>query len=112
MKAKKRVPENSEQPKPLPAPSNKEREDELAPWQREIVLLAEARLILDGEQDVLAVMHQRAIGLCRVVEDMTLRAHENDVSLEALREVMRAAQESIQVARWIAAGKPLNPSWF
>ena len=42
MKAKKIIPENNEQLNPLPTPSDEERKDELAPWQKEIVALAEA----------------------------------------------------------------------
>jgi hypothetical protein len=48
MKAKKIVSEKNEQLNPLPTPSNEERKDRLAGWQKEIVALAEARLSLDG----------------------------------------------------------------
>lgn len=111
MKAKKRVPENSEQPKILLAPSNEERKDQLAGWQQEIIALAEALLSLDGEQDVLFRMHQRAIGLCRVVEDFSLVGDDNDLSMHALGELMRAAGEAIQVAKWIAMEKPRHSRW-
>jgi hypothetical protein len=112
MKAKERVPEKCQQPKTLPAPSNEERKDELAAWQKEIVALAEARLSINGEQDVVAEMHRRAIGLCRIVEELVLGQSESEISLDALAEVMRIIEEDIQVARWITAGRPLNPYWF
>ena len=72
MKAKKIISEKNEQPNPLPAPSNEERKDQLAAWQKEIIALAEARLSVEGEQDVISEMHRRAIGLCRIVEDMAI----------------------------------------
>jgi hypothetical protein len=111
MKAKKIVPENSEQPKPLLAPSNEERKHDILPWKKLIVALAEARLSLDGEQDVIFDMHQRAIGLCRVVEDFSLVGGDNDLSMEALGQLMRVVGEEIQVAKWISMGKPLDRDW-
>jgi len=112
MKAKKIVPENSEQPKTLPAPSNEERTDQLAGWQKQIVALAEARLSIDGEQDVIFHMQQRAISLCRVVDDLTINASDSDeVSLRALGRLMEVIEEHIQIAQWITAGKPLCSHW-
>jgi len=111
MKAKKIVSEKNEQLNPLPTPSNEERKDRLAGWQKEIVALAEARLSLDGEQDVVFHMHQRALGLCRVVEDMALGAHESDISLDALAKVMEVLEEHIQITKWITAGRPLHSHW-
>src|SRR5208283_140141 len=84
MKAKKIIPEKNEQPNPLPAPSNQERKYELAPWQKEIVALAEARLSVGDEQDIVPHMLRRAIGLCRIVEDMALSTSDSETSLEAL----------------------------
>lgn len=111
MKAKKRVPENSEQPKTLPAPSNEEMKDNLAPWQKEIVALAEARLSVGDERDLLPHMHRRAIALCRIVEDMAMGTSESEPSLEALAMVMEIVQEDIQVAKWLVLGRPLDPRW-
>jgi hypothetical protein len=112
MKAKKIISEKHEQPSPLPAPSNEEREDQLAGWQQSIVALAEARLSLDGEQDVVFQMHERAIGLCRVVEDLAIGDPKNEISLRALGKVMEVVQEDIEVAKWITMGKPRHPRWF
>ncbi len=112
MKAKKIISEKNEQPNPLPTPSNEERKDQLAPWQEEIVALAEARLSVNGEQDVIPEMLRRAIGLCRIVEDLALAQSESETSLEALGKVMQIVQEDIHIAKWIAAGKPLDPRLF
>jgi len=112
MKAKQIIPEQREQPKPLPAPSNKEREDQLAPWQKEVVALAEARLSLDEEQDVVSEMLRRAIGLCRIVEDMARSESESETSLEALATVMEVIEQDLYVAKWITTGRVQNPTWF
>jgi hypothetical protein len=96
----------------VPAPSNEERKDELAGWQKVIVALAEARLSLDGEHDVVFDMHRRALGLCQIVEDMAMGQPESETSLDALAMVMRIVQEDIQVAKWISAGRPLDPRWY
>jgi hypothetical protein len=112
MKAKERIPEKCEQPKTLPTPSNEERQDELAPWQKQIVALAEARLSIDGEQDVIFQMHERAIGLCRVVEDFSLVGDDNDLSMHALGKLMEVVGEDIKVAKWIAMGMPLGRNWY
>jgi hypothetical protein len=112
MKAKKIVPENSEQPETLLAPSNKEKIDELSPWQKEIVALAEARLSILGEEDVINEMHRRAIGLCRVIEDFSIVGDDNDLSMEALGQLMRVLTEHIQVAKWLTSGRPLDPRWY
>ncbi len=111
MKTKKIISEKNEQPNPLPTPSNEERKDQLAGWQKIIVALAEARLSLDGEQDVLSEMHRRAIGLCRVVEDFSIVGDDNDLSMEALGQLMKVVEEHIQVARWLTSGRPLDPRW-
>ena len=99
-------------PAQVPAPSNEERKDELAGWQKVIVALAEARLSLDGEHDVVFDMHRRALGLCQIVEDMAMGQPESETSLDALAMVMRIVQEDIQVAKWISAGRPLDPRWY
>lgn len=114
MKAKKIVSEKNEQLNPLPTPptpSNEERKDELAPWQKLIVVLAEAHLSVNGEQDVISEMHRRAIMLCTIVEDMALGQTESETSLDALAMVMKVIQEDIQIARWISSGRPLDPCW-
>ncbi len=111
MKAKKIIPETCEQPKMLPAPSNEERKGELAPWQKEIVALAEARLSINAELDLLPHMHRRAIALCRIVEDMARGKSESEASLDALAMVMEIVQEDIQVAKWLVSGRPLDPRW-
>ncbi len=112
MKAKKIIPEKNEQPNPPPAPPNQEKRDELAPWQKEIVALAEARLSVEGEHDVISEMLRRAIGLSRIVEDLALCGRESELSLSALARVMQVIQEDIYVARWIADGRPLDHEWF
>ena len=127
MKAKTIVPENSEQPNPLPTPptlSNKgireeiqqemaeDRRDKLAGWQKEIVALGEARLSIDKEEDVVPRLLRRAIGLSRVVEDFSMVGDDNDLSMEALGQLVRVIQEDLQVVRWITGGKRLNPRWF
>jgi hypothetical protein len=111
MKAKKIVPEQNEQPNPLPTPPKNEAKDELAAWQKQIVALAEARLSINDEGDVLSDLHGRAIGLCRIVEEMALNAPESEVSLSALAKVMQVVEEDIQIARWIARGRSLCPLW-
>jgi hypothetical protein len=111
MKAKKIVSEESEQPNPLPAPSNEERKDQLAGWQKEIVALAEARLSLNSEQDLVPHLLRRAIALCRVVEDFSLVGNDNDLSIQALGRLMEVVQEDIQVAKWITSGRPLLSHW-
>jgi hypothetical protein len=114
MKAKKIISKQNEQPHPLPTlptPSNEERKDELAPWQKLIVVLAEAHLSVNGEQDVISEMHRRAIMLCTIVEDMALGQTESETSLDALAMVMKVIQEDIQIARWISSGRPLDPCW-
>ena len=108
MKAKKIVPENSEQPKPPLAPLNQQSEQTLAPWQTEIAVLGEARVRMDGEAETVDRMLNRALGLCRHVEDMCLGCEPNEVSLKALMHVMLAAQESIHIALWITRGKDAN----
>jgi hypothetical protein len=113
MKAKERIPEQCEQPNTPLAPPREESEDQLAPWQREIVALAKARLSINGEQDVVFEMHRRAIGLCRVIEDMCLRQDAGSgIDDEAVAKVMQVVQEDIEVAKWITSGKPLSPNWF
>ena len=110
MKAKKIISEKNEQPNPLPALSDLERRDELAGWQRQIVALAEARLSLDTEQDVISETLRRAIGLSRIVEDLAL-CHESELSLSALAKVMQIIQEEVFVAKWITGGKN-SLDWF
>jgi hypothetical protein len=56
-------------------------------------------------------MHERAIGLCRVVEDFSLVGGDNDLSMHALGKLMEVVEEDIQIAKWIAMGKPLDPHW-
>jgi hypothetical protein len=112
MKAKKIVPEKKEQPNPLPMPSNQESEDELAPWQKEIIALAKARLSVSDEQDVIDNMYRRALGLCRIVEDLTLSESESEVSGDALGSVMEVVREDIEVARWLTRGRPLDSRLF
>jgi hypothetical protein len=112
MKAKKIIPKKNEQPNPLPAPSNEERKDQLAPWQKEIIALAEARLSLNGEHAVVFNMHRRTLGLCRIVEDMAMGQTESGTSLDALAKVMEIVQEDIQVAKWITSGRPLYSNWL
>ena len=111
MKAKKTISEKSEQPNPLPAPSNEERKDQLAPWQKEIVALAEARLSVNDEQDLVPRMLRRALGLCRIVEDMAMGQTESETSLNALSKVMEVVQEDLWVAKWITSGRPLDSRW-
>ena len=111
MKAKKIVPKNSEQPNPLPAPSNKEMEIQLAPWQEEIIALAEARLSLNREKDVVSRTLRRAIGLCRVVEDFSLVGDDNDLSMKALGQLMEVVGEEIQIAKWITRGRDREQYW-
>jgi hypothetical protein len=112
MKAKKIISENNEQPNPLPTPSDQERRDELAPWKKEIIALAEARLSVDGKEDIICEMHRRAIGLCRIVEDLALCEHDSELSLSALAKVMQIAQEYIFVARYLTAKEPGCLDWF
>ncbi len=111
MKAKKIISVKSEQLNPLPAPSNEERKDQLAPWQKEIVALAEARLTINAEGDLIPHMHRRAIALCRIVEDMALGQTESEISEDALAKVMEIVQEDLRVAKWLASGRPLDPRW-
>jgi hypothetical protein len=111
MKAKERIPEKCEQPNPLPAPSIEERKYPLAGWQKEIVALAEARLSVNDEQDLVPQMLRRAIGLCRVVEDFSLVGDDNDLSMQALGMLMQVVGEDIQVVKWIVSGKPLDSRW-
>jgi cell division protein FtsN len=114
MKAKKIVSEKNEQLNPLPTPptpSNEERKDELAPWQKEIVVLAEARLSVNEEQDLIPQMLRRALGLCRIVEDLALSASESETSLNALQKVMEVVQEDLQIVKWITTGRPLDSRW-
>ena len=114
MKAKKIIPEYNKQPNPLPTPStpsNEERKDQLAGWQKQIVALAEARLSVDDEQDLVPELLRRAIGLCRIVEDMAIGTPESEASLDALASVMRVIEEHIQTAKWITSGRPLDPRW-
>jgi hypothetical protein len=112
MKAKKIISEKSEQPNPLPAPSDQERRDKLAPWQKQIIALAEARLSIDNEQGVISEMHRRAIGLSRIVEDLALSEPDSELPLEAVAKVMQIIEEDIQVAKWIVGGRPLDSEWF
>jgi hypothetical protein len=111
MKSKKIISEKNEQPNPLPTPSNEETKDQLAGWQQEIVALAEARLSIDGEQDVVNQMHRRAIGLCRIVNDLSLANPISEISLEGLGHVMQTIEESVQIAKWITDGRPREPRW-
>jgi hypothetical protein len=111
MKDKKIISEKNEQPNPLPTPSNEERKGQLAGWQKLIVALAEARLSVNEEQDVISDMHRRAIGLCRIVEDFSLVGGDNDLSMQALGRLMLIVGEDIQVAKWISDGKPFEPRW-
>jgi len=111
MKDKEIIPEQCEQPKTLPAPSNEEGKDQLAGWQKVIVALAEARPSVDDERDVVFNMHRRGIGLCRVVEDLALNASESDISLSALARVMEVVEEDILVAKWLTSGRPLYSRW-
>jgi excinuclease UvrABC nuclease subunit len=108
-----RISEEREQPSPLPAPSNEERKDALAGWQKEIIALAEARLSINEEVDVVFQMLARAIGVCRVIEDLTLSAPDGEqLSFPALRQVMEIVQEDIQVAKWLTSGRPLYRNWY
>jgi len=116
MKAKERVPENSEQPKPLPAPTNQEREEVLTGWQEEIIALAEARLTIDGEEDVLCQMTRRIIAISEFVQDLTLVAsgdpcRDIPISASALYSVMKEIEEHARIAWWVAAGKPRYSRW-
>jgi predicted RNA polymerase sigma factor len=101
---KQAIPKEILLPNPLPMPSDQERKGHLAPWQEEIVALAEAYLSINGEEDVIAEMHRRAIGLCRMVEDLAIS--DGEVSMDALAKIMEVVQEEIQVARWLSSGKP------
>jgi Cdc6-like AAA superfamily ATPase len=112
MKAKKIISENSEQLNPLPVPSNEESKDQLAPWQKLIVALAEARLSVDDEQDLVPEMLRRAIGLCRTVEEMALGESQSEISPDALAKVMQVIEEHVQIAKWITSGRPLRSNWF
>ena len=111
MKAKKIIPPKNEQPNPLPAPPNNERLDQLAPWQKQIIALAEARLSISDERDVVPEMHRRAIGLCKIVEDMALGNTGSEVPLDALYKIMEVIEENIQIAKWITSGRPLDSRW-
>ncbi len=112
MKAKTIVSVKTEQPDALPTPSGRERRDQLAPWQKEIVALAKARLSVSDEQSVISDMLRRAIGLAETVEDLALGKHESEISLSSLARVMQTIQEDIYVAKWIAGGRPLYEEWF
>jgi hypothetical protein len=112
MKVKKIIPEKNEQPNPLPAPSNQEKRDELAPWQQIIVAVAEARLTVDNEHEAIWEMHRRAIALCRIVEDLALSSPASELPLEALAKVMQIIEENVRVAKWIAGGRRLDINWF
>ena len=111
MKAKKIIPKKNEQPNPLPAPSNEEREDELAPWQKEIVALAEARLSINGERDMVPHMLRRALALCQIVEDMARGQMESEASLDALAMVMDIVREDLQQVKWLSMERPLYSRW-
>jgi hypothetical protein len=104
--------ETSKQPQAqIPVPTDEERKKDLAPWQLRIVALAEARLSIEGEEDVINEMHRRAIGLCRVIEDFSLVGDDNDLSIRALGHLVSIVQEDIQVAQWITSGKPYRPTF-
>ena len=112
MKAKKIISEKIEQPNPLPTPSNQERIEELLPWQREIIALAEARLSVEDEQSVISDVLRRAIATSMIVEDLALSEHESELPSKALAKVMQIIQEDIQVAKWITTGRMFYPEEF
>jgi hypothetical protein len=112
MKAKKIIPEKNEQPNPLPAPSDQERREELPPWQKEIIALAEARLSVEDEHSIVSDLLRRAIAMSRIVEDLALGKHESEASWGALGKVMQIIQEDIHVAKWITTGRMLYPEEF
>ena len=113
MKNKNKVPQNpavSQDPAPAAPPLeqlNPEREDQLLPWQEEIVALAKARLSIDSntKYEVVCDMHRRAIALCTMVEDLALGSHESEPSFKALASVMKIVQETIHVAAYINEGE-------
>jgi tRNA A37 N6-isopentenylltransferase MiaA len=108
----KRLESPTVEPSKQPAPeANEEIEDELAPWQKEIVALARAYLSIDDEQDLVPRILRRAIGICTVVEVMASGDSCNEISEEGIVAVMQLAQEQLQVAKWITSGKPLNSHW-
>ena len=113
MKAKNKVPENHEQPKPLPASPIKEEKLDLAGWQKEIIALAEARLSIDGEQDVVCCALRRVIALSRCMQDMLLERKGDDVTLhgDALYQIMEDIEENAQVVKWLTDGRPSEPRW-
>ena len=115
MKAKKIIPENNEQPNPLPTPStpsNEERKANLAGWQQRIIALAEAHLSVDDEQELIPDILRRALGLCRIVEGMAMGTSPSEISTDALASVMRVLEDHIQIAKWITSGRPLDPHWY
>jgi hypothetical protein len=112
MKAKKIIPENNEQPNPLPTPSDQERREELPLWQREVIALAEARLSVEDEQSVISDVLRRAIAMARIVEDLNLCEHGSELSQGALAKVMQIIQEDLHVVKWLTTGRLLYPEEF
>jgi hypothetical protein len=112
MKAKKIISEKTEQPNPLPTPSDQERREALPLWQKEIIALAEARLSVEDVHSVVSDMLRRAIGMSMIVEDLALSEHESELPSKALAKVMQIIQEDIHVAKWIATGRMLYPEEF
>jgi hypothetical protein len=126
MKHKERIPEKSEQPKPLPALEQsaqpetfearmeRRKNDPLAPWQREIVDLGMAYLNTNDERDQVPRMIRRAISISIVVADMAGRQDVGSgIDEDALVSVMDLLREQLEVVKWITSGKPVDAkTWY
>lgn len=98
------------QPKPLPAPLNRE-EDSLLPYQKLACDLAEVRIRNQAVEawahfDALFWMQYRAIALCDIVQEMATSKSPNATPRDALATAMGIIREDIEVAQWILRKMP------
>jgi hypothetical protein len=104
MKAKNRVPEKSEQPKPLLAPLDELRKQRLMPFEENAIALGETRVNTNKESpiDVIDHMLRRAISVCEMVQEMAVGNSPNEIPGESLAGAMGGVIEDVEVAMWIA----------
>jgi hypothetical protein len=100
-----------EQPKPLPAPFNEQRWEDMLPYEKSEYFLAEARLKSEGPRgfpfsNAIDSLHRRAAALCDIVGEAAYSESGSEMPGDSLAIVMDIIREDIRVASVLARKMP------